>query len=70
MSILLHEVIKLLFYIEATDTIIIRMGTSGGIGMLTLVADSSHFAICSIQTIRLLTTGCCVVNSNINTYNN
>ena len=36
MSILLHEVIKLLFYIKATNTIIIRMGTSGGIGMLTV----------------------------------
>ena len=33
MSILLHEVIKLLSYIKATDTVIIRMGTSGGIGM-------------------------------------
>ena len=34
MSILLHEIIKLLSYIKATDTVIIRMGTSGGIGML------------------------------------
>ena len=38
MSILLHEIIKLLFYIKATNTIIIRMGTSGGIGMLNLIA--------------------------------
>ena len=34
MSIMLHELIKLLKYAEVTDPVIIRMGTSGGIGKL------------------------------------
>ena len=33
MSILLHEVIKALYYAERTDAIIIRIGSSGGLGM-------------------------------------
>ncbi|KAI6645926.1 Uridine phosphorylase 2 isoform X1 [Oopsacas minuta] len=33
MSILLHETIKLLSYIKATNTVIIRIGTSGGINV-------------------------------------
>ena len=32
-SILLHEILKLLHYAEAVDPIIIRMGTCGGLGM-------------------------------------
>lgn len=33
-SIMLHEIIKLLHYADAKDPIILRMGTSGGIGEL------------------------------------
>ena len=33
LTILLHEVIKLLHYAEAKDAVIIRIGTSGGIGI-------------------------------------
>ena len=31
-SILLHEVFKLLHYAGATDVVLFRMGTSGGLG--------------------------------------
>ena len=33
LSIALHEVVKLLHYAEATDVSLIRMGTSGGLGV-------------------------------------
>ena len=33
MTIMLHEVIKMLYYAGAKDATIIRIGTSGGIGM-------------------------------------
>ena len=53
MSILLHEIIKLLFYIKATNTIIIRMGTSGGIGMLTLIANNPNIPAIQVPVIYL-----------------
>ena len=36
MSILLHEIIKVLYYVKATDAIIIRIGTSGGLGQFMI----------------------------------
>lgn len=33
LSIMLNELIKLLYYAEATDVTFIRVGTSGGIGV-------------------------------------
>ena len=33
MSILLHEISKLLYHAKATDVTFIRLGTSGGVGV-------------------------------------
>ncbi|KAL5503285.1 hypothetical protein EMCRGX_G010209 [Ephydatia muelleri] len=45
MSILLHEIIKVLYYVKATNAIIIRIGTSGGLGVApgTVVVSSKAF---------------------------
>lgn len=37
-TILLHEIIKLLHYANAKDPIIIRIGTCGGLGMYMYVS--------------------------------
>ena len=34
MTIMLHEILKLLYYAGAKDPIVIRIGTSGGIGQI------------------------------------
>lgn len=44
MSILLHELAKLLHYAKATDVVFIRMGTSGGLGLApgtVVIAESA-----------------------------
>lgn len=44
-AIMLHEVIKLLHHAGCTDVTIIRIGTSGGLGMSFLCAFCNNFNI-------------------------
>lgn len=48
-SILLHELIKLLKYANARDPIIIRIGTCGGLGSVMLYLNVfGYFVLCII----------------------
>ena len=51
-TILLHEIIKLLQYAEAKDPIIIRIGTCGGLG------KSISVSVCEFMFTLILKNGC------------
>ena len=48
MSILLHEIIKVLYYVKATNAIIIRIGTSGGLGQFTRSTPCEVWPACGV----------------------
>ena len=44
-TILLHEILKLLHYAEAVDPVIIRIGTSAGLGFITRAYTGTFIAL-------------------------